>query len=59
MRVSLVASLAASALAFVATIASPQTQQKYPWQSGDTNCDKTLTFCWYGVEDVSDAQVMA
>jgi hypothetical protein len=61
LRVPLIASLAASAsLAFVATIVTPQPQQKrYPWQSGDTNCDKTLTFCWYGVEDVSDPQVTA
>jgi hypothetical protein len=62
MRVPLVASLAASALAFVATIASPQPQQqqqKYPWQHGDTPCNETLSFCWYGAEDVSDPQVMA
>jgi hypothetical protein len=50
--------MAAFALACVATIAPPQ-QQRYPWQSGDTNCDKTFTFCWYGVEDVSDPQVTA
>jgi hypothetical protein len=57
MRVPLVASL--SALAFVATIASPQgQQQKYPWQHGETPCNETLTFCWYGAEDVSDPQVM-
>jgi hypothetical protein len=55
MRVPLIASLA-----FVATITSPQSQQqKYPWQSADTKCDKTFTFCWYGVEDVSDPQVTA
>ncbi len=62
MRVPLVASLAASALAFVATIASPQQQQqqqKYPWQHADTRCNETMTFCWYGVEDVSDPQVTA
>ena len=33
--------------------------KKYPWQSGDTTCDKTLSFCWYGSEDVSDPQVTA
>jgi hypothetical protein len=44
-------------IVFFAVAASGQSQ-KYPWQSGDTNCDKTLTFCWYGVEDVSDPQVM-
>jgi hypothetical protein len=62
MRVSLIASLSVFAsLAFVATIASPQPQQrqKYPWQDADMNCNKTVTFCWYGVEDVSDPQVMA
>jgi hypothetical protein len=60
MRV-LIASLAACAsLAFVVTIASPQPQQqKYPWQSGDMGCNETMTFCWYGVEDVSDPQVTA
>lgn len=62
MRVPLVVSLSVFAsLAFVATIASPQQQhhQKYPWQHGDTNCNDTMTFCWYGVEDVSDPQVTA
>jgi hypothetical protein len=60
MRVSLISSLAAFAsLAFVATIASPQPQQKYPWQHGDTHCNETMTFCWYGIEDVSDPQVAA
>ena len=60
MRVPLVASLAA--LAFVASIASfasSHSQQKYPWQHGNTPCNETLTFCWYGAEDVSDSQVMA
>lgn len=61
MRVPLVASLAASALAFVATIVSPQSQQqqRYPWQSGDTSCNETMTFCWHGAEDVSDPEVRA
>ena len=60
MRVPLVASLSALALTFVATIASPEKQQqKYPWQHGDTHCNETITFCWYGVEDVADPQVTA
>lgn len=62
MRVPLVVSLSVFAsLAFVATIASPQQHhhQKYEWQHGDTNCNDTMTFCWYGVEDVSDPQVTA
>jgi hypothetical protein len=38
----------------------PQHQQKkYPWQQEGTDCDKTMTFCWYGAEDVSDPQVTA
>jgi hypothetical protein len=53
--------MAAFALACVAMIASPQSQQqqKYPWQDGDGHCDKTLTFCWYGIEDASDPEVTA
>ncbi len=56
MRVPLIALFAA--LDFVASLASPQ-QQKYPWQHGDTHCNETMTFCWYGVEDASDAEVTA
>ena len=61
MRVPLLASLSAFAsLAFVTTIASPrQPQQKYPWQYEGTPCNETMTFCWYGAEDVSDPQVIA
>jgi|ERR1700730_2794590 len=60
MKIPLISSLAAFAsLAFVATIASPHPQQKYPWQHGDTHCNETMTLCWYGVEDVSDPQVTA
>jgi len=32
---------------------------KYLWQEGDTGCDKTMSFCWYGAELVSDLQVTA
>jgi len=59
MRSLLTASLSVFALAFVATIALPQQHQKYPWQSGDTSCNEMMTFCWYGVGDVSDPQVTA
>jgi hypothetical protein len=60
MRVPLIAALAASALIFLATIASPQPQQqRYPWQHGDTSCNETMTFCWYDVEVVSDPEVTA
>src|SRR5690348_12384443 len=61
MRIPLVASLLVFAsLAFITAIALPQQQQKkYPWQKEGTNCDKFMTFCWYGEEDVSDPQVMA
>jgi len=59
-KVLLIVLLAASAVAFVATIASPQQQQgKYPWQHSGTNCNDTMTFCWYGVEDVSNPEVTA
>jgi len=37
----------------------PPQRQKYSWQSEGTNCDKNMTFCWYGSEDVSDPQVTA
>lgn len=59
MRVSLTTSF--TALAFITSFASPQPQQrqKYPWQDGDTPCSKRMTFCWYGVEDVSAPQVTA
>lgn len=57
MRVPLTASFAV--LAFITSFASPQRQQKYPWQYADTQCSKGMTFCWYGVEDVSDPQVTA
>jgi hypothetical protein len=33
--------------------------KKYLWQEGDTGCDKTMSFCWYGAELVSDPQVTA
>ena len=42
-------------VAVFALLASPQAQQqqkKYPWQQEGTNCDKTMTSCWYGGEDV-------
>ena len=42
-----------------ASLASPQATKKYPWQHADTNCNQTLTFCWYGAEDVSDPQMTA
>jgi len=46
-------------LIMFSVVAASGQQQQYPWQSDGTNCDKTLTFCWYGVEDVSDPQVTA
>jgi hypothetical protein len=42
-------------IAAVAAVQSP----KYPWQHTGKQCNEALTFCWYGVEDVSDPQVMA
>jgi hypothetical protein len=33
--------------------------KKYPWQHGDTSCNETMTFCWYGSELVSVPQVTA
>ncbi len=47
-----------AAMALFAALTSSQ-QKKYPWQHGDTDCNETMTFCWYGVEDVSDPQVTA
>jgi hypothetical protein len=47
-----------ASLVFVTAGASLQ-QQKYPWQHSGTQCNETLTLCWYGEEDVSDPQVMA
>jgi hypothetical protein len=42
----------------VLSLAVPQ--QKYPWQrSADAHCNETVTFCWYGAEDVSDPEVTA
>lgn len=38
---------------------SQNATKKYPWQHADTRCDKMMTFCWYGEEDVSDPQVTA
>lgn len=46
-------------LILFSVVAASGQSQKYPWQSGDTNCDKTFTFCWYGVEDASAAEVTA
>src|SRR5713226_275201 len=60
---SLATAAAFAVMAFVTSFASfgssqPQ-QQKYPWQHGDTQCNETLTFCWYDVEVVSDPEVTA
>jgi len=38
---------------------SQNTPKKYPWQDGNTPCDKTMSFCWYGSEIVSDPEVTA
>ena len=38
---------------------SQSTPKKYPWQDGDAPCDKTMSFCWYGAEIVSDPEVTA
>jgi hypothetical protein len=44
----------------VATLASQSRQeQKYPWQTSGTNCNDTMTLCWYGAEEVSDPEVLA
>ena len=44
---------------FAAAVFAQNTARKYPWQHADTQCDKMMTFCWYGAEDVSDPQVTA
>jgi hypothetical protein len=46
-------------LIMFSVVAASGQSQKYPWQHSGTNCNDTLTFCWYGVEDVSDPQVTA
>jgi hypothetical protein len=47
-------------IALFAFLASSQnTAKKYPWQREDTSCDKTMSFCWYGSEIVSDPEVTA
>ena len=33
--------------------------QRYPWQHGNTHCNETMTFCWYGAELVSDPMITA
>ena len=45
-------------IVFSAVAVSGQSQ-KYPWQHGETRCNKTMTFCWYGIEEFSDAEVTA
>jgi hypothetical protein len=45
-------------LVVFATVAAAQSQ-KYPWQHGGTQCNETMTFCWYDAELVSDPQVTA
>jgi hypothetical protein len=44
---------------FAVALPQPQRQQEYPWQKEGTNCDKYMTFCWYGLEDVSNPEVTA
>ena len=46
-------------LLIVFTAVAAGQSQKYPWQHGDTHCNETMTFCWYGAEEVSDPQVTA
>jgi hypothetical protein len=47
-------------LVMFASIAWTQEHPKtYPWEYGDTSCDKTLSLCWYGADVVSDPQVTA
>ncbi|HEV2422030.1 MAG TPA: hypothetical protein VGS59_10020 [Candidatus Acidoferrales bacterium] len=47
-------------MALSASIAwTQEASKKYPWQFGNTNCTKLMTFCWYGSEDVSDPGVFA
>jgi hypothetical protein len=38
---------------------SPQSDSDYTWQHKGTKCNDSFTFCWYGVEDASDAEVTA
>ncbi|HET6932590.1 MAG TPA: hypothetical protein VFI45_19855 [Candidatus Acidoferrum sp.] len=45
--------------AFTLSAFAQSAAKKYPWQHGDTQCNKMMTFCWYGKELVSDPQVTA
>lgn len=46
-------------LLFTSAAWTQDAPKKYPWQSNGTNCDKNLTFCWYGADLVSDPEVTA
>jgi hypothetical protein len=51
-----------SSLVIMQLVAAAGTQgnsKNYSWQSGDTNCDKTMSFCWYDADVVSDPEVTA
>jgi hypothetical protein len=49
-------------IAFVLLASVAWTQdhpKKYPWQSGETPCNESMSFCWIGSEAVSDPEVTA
>jgi hypothetical protein len=52
-----------SAILIVLWLASSACAQnapkRYPWQADNSDCDKYLTFCWYGADVVSDPEVRA
>jgi hypothetical protein len=45
-------------LVVFAAVAAAQSP-KYPWQHSGTQCNETMTFCWYAAEEASDAQATA
>jgi hypothetical protein len=38
---------------------SPQADHKPSWQTKETNCNESMTLCWYQAEQVSDPEVIA
>lgn len=36
-----------------------QGTRKASWQTKDTNCNESMTLCWYGADEVTDPEVIA
>jgi hypothetical protein len=46
-------------LLLASTARAQDSPKKYPWQEKGTNCNPTMTFCWYGSDLVKDPEVTA